>query len=117
MILLVRTPNESSAQIAVEDLSKDFMILGDEGDLCNLESFSKRNTEFGFADQTFLATFDDPSNNRATSILVTSYGSTYMLVVSRYGVANDLDVDSHCLSVQFVGRMQLEKLMNAGYTK
>jgi hypothetical protein len=52
---------------------------------------------------------------QVTSVLVTSYGSTYMLVLNRHGVAGDLDTLSECQAVQYVGMLQIEKLMEAGY--
>ncbi len=116
-IMLVRTSSESSAKKAVENLSQEFALLGDESDLCDSESFRKRNTLYGFAEQTFLATFADPPNNQATTVLITSYGSIYLLIVNQYRVAFDLDSLAHCAAVQYVGKLQIDKLIEAGYIR
>jgi hypothetical protein len=117
-ILLVKTSSENSAQKAVEDLARDYTNLNSDSiDVCNNESFQSRNVEFGLAEGAFIATIPDPDFGGATTVLASTYGSIYMLIVSHYGVAFDLDSVMHCVSVQFLGKYQVEKLINAGYTR
>lgn len=114
-IILVKTPSKSSAQKAVESLSEAYMVIGSESDLCNTDDFRKRNKEYGFSEQTFLVSFVGNQNNSIKTVLATSHDDFYILIVNQHGWEFDVDGVMACASIQYVGKLQIEKFRNAGY--
>jgi hypothetical protein len=113
-IILVKTSSESSAQKAVKSLSEDYNITDSEN-YSSIEDFDKRNKEYGFSEQTFLTSIVDAQNYSIKTVLTTSHDAIYILIVDQHGWEFDVDGVMACASIQYVGKLQIEKLKNAGY--
>jgi hypothetical protein len=115
-ITLIRLENQDEAEIFVRKASTEYARTNTSIYEFNDEGFQSRNKMFGLPNFTYIAGSSEP--NAENFFIVTDRGSVVILITDKLAMPSfvtDIDLWSHGLSMQFLAKLQNEKLQAAGY--
>jgi len=115
-ITLIRLGDSDAAKKQVQDEIATFSQENSSVHEFNDDGFQKRNISFRLPDYTYIAVLS--SNSSTEYYLVTNRGPVMMIITDELFIkpgVTDIDDWSHALSLQFLAKLQTEKLRTNGY--
>jgi hypothetical protein len=112
-ITLIREVDWNAAKDVVQELSTEYSNTNTSVYEWKDDGFRARNENFGLPNHTYIA-----SGNPASYYLVSNRGSVVIIITDEFVIkpgVTDIDTWSHALSLQFLAKLQNEKLLAAGY--